>query len=205
MAGITPVSGYISGPWAAAVAFIIALSAFAGIWIIKGKLKIDDALDVSSVHGITGIIGSISIGFVASQDVNPAGPIGWFYGNFSQVYIQITAVALTIAWSGFWTSLLIICFRYSKFFKLTVEKEIEILGLDYYYHGDVAYSSLEAPEDPELEDPADNTVQGEGNGERERLNVNIQAVSNRDLTFLQVPVSARKTLSARHNIDTIHI
>ena len=51
MAGITPASGYIESYWAAILAVIIVLGAYAGIWILKGKLKIDDALDVSSVLG----------------------------------------------------------------------------------------------------------------------------------------------------------
>lgn len=206
MAGITPVSGYINGPYAALVAIIITLSAYFGIWLLKGKLKIDDALDVSSVHGITGIIGSLSIGFVASQGVNPDGPNGWFYGNFSQVYIQFTAVALTILWSAFWTSLLIICFRYTKFFKLTVEEEVEILGLDYYYHGDVAYYSLETPEIDTLEGNVEEIVPSH---EKNRLipSINIdggsiqETSSNRriqELQGLMVPAELRKTLSAKN-------
>ena len=144
MAGITPVSGYIQSYWAFIIAVIIALGAWFGIILIKDKLKIDDALDVSSVHGITGIIGALSIGFVAQTSVNPNGPNGWFYGNFSQVYIQLVGVLVAIIWSALWTGIFLFLFRFSKFFKLTVEPEIERLGLDHYYHGDVAYVDLEA-------------------------------------------------------------
>jgi Amt family ammonium transporter len=35
--------------------------------------RIDDALDVSSVHGVTGVIGSIAIGFCAQKSLNPDG------------------------------------------------------------------------------------------------------------------------------------
>jgi len=149
MAGITPASGYIQSEYAALAAVVIALAAYAGVYIIKGKLKIDDALDVSSVHGITGIVGSLAIGFIATSSVNPKGPDGWFYGNFSQVYIQAGGVLVAMAWSAFWTGLLIYLFTFSKFFRLTVSKEIEENGLDYYYHGNVAYDSLETPEETE--------------------------------------------------------
>jgi ammonia channel protein AmtB len=37
------------------------------------RCRIDDALDVSSVHGVTGIIGSIAIGFCAQKSLNPDG------------------------------------------------------------------------------------------------------------------------------------
>jgi len=144
MAGITPASGYIQSYWAFIIAIIISLSAWFGIILIKAKLKIDDALDVSSVHGITGMVGALSIGFVAQSAVNPNGLTGWFYGNFSQVYIQLVGVIVAILWSGFWTWLLLFLFRFVKFFKLTVEPEIERLGLDHYYHGHVAYVDLES-------------------------------------------------------------
>lgn len=198
MAGITPASGYIESYWAAIVAVIIVLGAYGGVWLLKGKLRIDDALDVSSVHGITGIIGSLSIGFVASSAVNPQGPDGWFYGNPSQIYIQLGGVAMAIAWSSFWTLILIFAFRFSKFFKLTVEEEVEILGLDYYYHGDVAYDSLETPK--ELLNEEQQSILN--------ANVNIQTNSNRSFAaeddINRIPYEVRRTLSAR-NTSTVHV
>jgi len=200
MAGITPASGFIESYWAAIIAVIIVLGAYGGIWLLKGKLKIDDALDVSSVHGITGIIGSLSIGFVASSDVNPQGPNGWFYGNFSQVYIQAGGVLLAIAWSSFWTILLIVIFRFSKFFKLTVEEEIEILGLDYYYHGDVAYKDLETPEDPgEGEDTA--LLGSTPSAIPNRASIQTGSWRGFDEAAASIPYDLRKTLSARSNED----
>mmetsp|Transcript_2779 Transcript_2779/g.9805 ORF Transcript_2779/g.9805 Transcript_2779/m.9805 type:complete len:543 (+) Transcript_2779:250-1878(+) len=159
MAGITPVSGYIESSWAAFVAVIIAVSAYLGIILFKDKLRIDDALDVSSVHGVTGALGSIAVGFFASQSVNPDGPNGWIYGNFSQVYIQICAVLLTMAYSAFWTVILLFTFRLSKFFKLNVEEDIERVGLDYYYHGDVAYHHLETLDTDELDKLTSATIE----------------------------------------------
>lgn len=209
MAGITPASGYIESYWAAILAVIIVLGAYAGIWILKGKLKIDDALDVSSVHGITGIIGSLAIGFIASSEVNPQGPNGWFYGNPSQIYIQAGGVALAVAWSAFWTIVLVNLFRFSKFFKLTVEEEIEILGLDYYYHGDVAYHSLEAPEDEEIVDERDSLLRRSqpeaGYLTPEIVNIQNQTTSarlpTRNLDIHSIPLETRKTLSARWGSD----
>ena len=155
MAGITPVSGYIQSYWAFILAIIISLAAWGGVVLIKDKLKIDDALDVSSVHGITGIVGALSIGFVSQSEVNPNGPTGWFYGNFSQVYIQLVGVLVAMIWAGVWTAILLFLFKFSKFFKLTVDPEIEQLGLDAYYHGHVAYVDLESklPFDDDSDDP----------------------------------------------------
>jgi ammonium transporter, Amt family len=54
----------------------------------KEKLKIDDALDVSSVHGVTGILGTLAVGLIASSLINPAGPNGLIYGNHFQIGLQ---------------------------------------------------------------------------------------------------------------------
>ena len=40
----------------------MGLASFFGVKLIKGKFKVDDALDVSSVHGITGVVGSLCVG-----------------------------------------------------------------------------------------------------------------------------------------------
>ena len=147
MAGITPVSGYIESYWAALVALIIVLGAYFSIILFKNILKIDDALDVSSVHGVTGVIGSLSIGFVAEKAVNPAGDNGLFYGNPNLLWIQIVGVSVTIIWSCIWTLVFLFFCGFFKFFKLTVEPEVELKGLDSYYHGDVAYIDLETHRD----------------------------------------------------------
>ena len=76
--------------------------------LLKDKLRIDDALDVSSVHGITGIVGSLAVGFCASQEVNPGVLDGLFYGGGgTQLAYQVIAVAIAGAWAGLWT--IIIC------------------------------------------------------------------------------------------------
>lgn len=60
LAGITPASGYINPLFAPLVGCLIGIGSYYGIIFFKGKLRIDDALDVSSVHGLPGIIGSVS-------------------------------------------------------------------------------------------------------------------------------------------------
>ena len=188
MAGITPASGYIESYWAFIIAIFISLGAFFGIWFFKGKLKIDDALDVGSVHGITGIIGSLAIGFCASTQVNPQGPDGLFSPvnhNPKQIGYQLLGVVLAIGWSTFWTLVLLLIFRFSKFFKLTVEKEIEILGLDYYYHGDIAYLDLETP--------------------MEQLNDETAIVATHENEYGEVTPIVRQTLSAKLNINDVRI
>ena len=63
---ITPASGFIVG--------LLCGVGYGGVLLFKERLGIDDALDVSSVHGLTGVIGSLLIGVYATSDVNPDGP-----------------------------------------------------------------------------------------------------------------------------------
>ncbi len=70
LAGITPASGYID-TWAALVlGAILGVTAYGSLVLFKEVLHIDDALDVGSIHGVPGIIGSIAIGCVR---VSPCG------------------------------------------------------------------------------------------------------------------------------------
>jgi ammonium transporter, Amt family len=67
MAGVTPAAGYITHGSALVLGGILGSAACSAAWAIRLKFNVDDALDVSSVHGLTGIIGSIYIGFCSSN------------------------------------------------------------------------------------------------------------------------------------------
>lgn len=66
LAGITPASGYVSTQSALCIGLLLGIVSYWGVEIIKFRLHVDDALDVSSVHGLTGIVGSLAIGVCAS-------------------------------------------------------------------------------------------------------------------------------------------
>jgi ammonium transporter, Amt family len=55
---------------------------------------IDNAVDVSSVHGISGIIGSLPIGIFASSLINSAGPNRLLFGSPHQLLIQAIGVGV---------------------------------------------------------------------------------------------------------------
>ena len=59
MAGITPASGYINVPSAVVVAVLLGIVSYAATVLIKHKLRIDDALDVSCVHGTYALLAQI--------------------------------------------------------------------------------------------------------------------------------------------------
>ena len=98
LAGVTPAAGFITAQSSFLLGIVLGFASYYGILLIKEHFKIDDALDVSSVHGITGIVGSIAIGLVATTIINPNGPNGLLYGNSIQLAIQ----ALGVAVAGYW-------------------------------------------------------------------------------------------------------
>ena len=102
-------------------------------------MKIDDALDVSSVHGVTGIVGSLAIGLVASTLINPAGPDGLLYGNPMQLAIQALGVGVAAA-LGFGGTIIIMKIIDATI-GLKVRDEEEDIGLDITQHAERAYVS----------------------------------------------------------------
>ena len=137
LAGVTPASGFITAQSSFFLGIVLGFASYYGILLLKERLKIDDALDVSSVHGITGIIGSIAIGLVATTVVNPSGPDGLLSGNAMQLAIQALGVAVA-AILGF-VGTTVIMKIIDKTIGLKVQSEEEEIGLDITQHAERAY------------------------------------------------------------------
>ena len=102
LAGVTVALGFISINSAMVLGVVIGVASFLAIKLIKEKLKIDDVLDVGSVHGISGIVGTLAVGILAVQSINPSGPNGMLAGNFSQIGIQALGMerAISLSFGG---------------------------------------------------------------------------------------------------------
>ncbi|HBP65085.1 MAG TPA: ammonia channel protein [Desulfosporosinus sp.] len=137
LAGVTPASGFISAQNSFFLGIVLGFASYYGILLIKRHLKIDDALDVGSVHGITGIIGSLAIGIIASSLINPAGPNGLLYGNLTQIGIQALGVAVA-AILGFGGTIIIMKVI-NAVIGLRVKEVEEEVGLDITEQGETAY------------------------------------------------------------------
>ena len=141
LAGITPASGFVSAEHAFVIGIAIGVISYSGVVLFKEKLHIDDALDVSSVHGVAGIVGSLAIGIFASSMINPAGPNGLLFGNPDQLWIQAVGVgvAAAIGFGGTWILMQII----KHLIGVRVTAEVEDVGLDISEHAESAYSDEE--------------------------------------------------------------
>jgi len=105
------------------------------IEFIEKKLRIDDAIGASSVHGVVGVWGTIVIGL---WGVNGDTGIGLFNGGgFDQLISQIIGSLAYSIWAIVFA--FIFFFILKKSMGLRVTKEEEIAGLDIAEHGIRAY------------------------------------------------------------------
>lgn len=141
LAGITPASGFVSVEHSFVIGIAIGIASYSTLVIFKEKLKIDDALDVSSVHGTAGIIGSLAIGIFASSAINPAGPNGLLFGNPEQLGIQAFGVAVAggLGFGGTFIIMKVLDFLVG----VRVSPEVEDAGLDISEHAERAYADEE--------------------------------------------------------------
>ena len=141
LAGITPASGFVSVEHSFVIGIAIGIASYSTVVIFKEKLRIDDALDVSSIHGTAGIIGALAIGIFASTAVNPAGPDGLLFGNPEQLLIQAigVGVAAGLGFGGTYIIMKVLDFLIG----VRVSPEVEDAGLDISEHAERAYADEE--------------------------------------------------------------
>ena len=89
-----PASGYVAPLPALMIGLVAGLVCFAAVEL-KGRLALDDSLDVVGVHLVGGIVGALLTGVFASLVVNPAGADG----SIAQVGRQAAAVVVTLIFS----------------------------------------------------------------------------------------------------------
>ena len=132
LVGITAGCDAVSPVGAAIIGLICGTLMIFSVEFIEHKLKIDDPVGASSVHGVCGFTGTILTGLFAVDG-------GLFYGGGIDMFlVQLTGAVVIGLWAaamGF-----IIFFSLNKIHGLRVEKRIEEEGLDVYEHGESAYN-----------------------------------------------------------------
>ena len=138
LATVTPASGYIGIPGGLILGFSGGLFCYLAVDYIRGKLLIDDSLDVFAVHGVGGILGTLLVAFLATSTFSGLGlPEG--QTAMSQFVVQIKAVVLTVIWTSIFTYLILKVT--SLIVPLRVDEQEEIEGLDLRSHGEKGYHS----------------------------------------------------------------
>ena len=135
LVAITPACGFVGFSGAIIIGLGASLISYFAVYNLKARFGYDDALDVFGVHGLSGVWGLIATGLFASPAINSAA--GLFYGNPSQLLIQIIAVVATAAYT-FIVSWLIAKLL-DKTMGLRVDEKAEVGGLDNYLHEESGY------------------------------------------------------------------
>lgn len=132
LVGITAGCDLVSPVGALVIGLICGVVLVYAIEYIDTKLRIDDPVGASSVHGVCGILGTLLTGLFAVDS-------GAFYGHgmafFGAQLFGIVCIDLWAAGTGF-----LLFWGIEKIAGLRVDKRIEEEGLDIYEHGESCYN-----------------------------------------------------------------
>jgi Amt family ammonium transporter len=128
LVAITPASGFVAPGAALLIGLIAGVVCFFAATTVKHALGYDDSLDAFGVHCVGGIVGALLTGVLASE------AIGGVAGSIGQLWIQIEGVALTLAWSGIGSFIILKVIDLA--IGLRVSEDVERDGLDLGLHGE---------------------------------------------------------------------
>jgi Amt family ammonium transporter len=134
LVAITPACANVSPLGAIALGIAAGVASALAVGL-KFKLGYDDSLDVVGVHLVSGIIGTVAIGFLATPT---QGPAGLFYGGgTTQLVAQSLAALCSIVFTGVMT--FIIAYPIHKLMGFRISERQEIAGADLSLHAETAY------------------------------------------------------------------
>ena len=133
---ITPASGFVGPGGAVVIGVAAGLVCFMATQFLKRTLHVDDTLDVSPVHGVGGVVGTILTGVFVSA---PLGGVGYAAGMdmARQVGVQALGVVAVAGWCMALTWLLLKVIDATVGLRVTEDQERE--GLDLALHGERGY------------------------------------------------------------------
>ncbi|WP_320174137.1 ammonium transporter [Maridesulfovibrio sp.] len=131
LVAITPAAGFVTPMASIVIGFGGGMVCYGGV-LMKSKFGYDDSLDVVGIHGLGGTYGAIVTGLFAS-----IGAEGLFYGNASQLWIQIESCIAT--WAYCFTVSWILFKLIDKFYGLRPSEEEEVAGMDVSDHSETGY------------------------------------------------------------------
>ena len=112
---------------------IVGVGSYAGAFFFKDVLRIDDALEVSAVHGVSGVLGALYIGVAAS------GSSGGITASGNQFGLQLFGLFFVMAYTATVTwGITVVCRVVLGPMRVTAQEEED--GLDTAEHQEVAYN-----------------------------------------------------------------
>ncbi|MDR2348674.1 MAG: ammonium transporter [Bifidobacteriaceae bacterium] len=141
LVAITPAAGFVSPLGAIAIGLAAGVLCALAVGL-KYKLGYDDSLDVVGVHLVGGLVGTVLIGFFATEsNLWDGAKAGLFYGGgAAQLGAQVTAALFAVVYSGVLTGL--IGFVIKATIGWRVAEAEEVSGIDLAEHGESAYETI---------------------------------------------------------------
>ena len=106
LVAITAPCAFVTAPSAVLIGGIAGVLVCVAVVFIERNLKIDDPVGASSVHGVCGLWGVLSVGLLADGTYGDGtngvagGVRGLFYGDASQLGAQLIGITTNIVWVG---------------------------------------------------------------------------------------------------------
>ena len=130
LVAITPACGSLS-PTGSIILGAVAGGASALAVGLKYRFGYDDSLDVVGVHLVSGLVGTIGIGLLATDG-------GLFYGDgVRQLVVQTVVALFAMLWAAVATLVVGLGIKYAMGWRISEEDEVE--GIDFTEHGEAAY------------------------------------------------------------------
>jgi len=136
LATVTPAAGFISPGAAIIFGALAAAICYPMIQVIKGKLGIDDSLDVFAVHGVGGMTGSLLLAVFLSESLGGTG-YNDGYNLVNQLAAQAAGIGVVAVWSAIASAVLAL--GVNLVFPMRVGEDAEYEGLDITSHGERAW------------------------------------------------------------------
>jgi ammonium transporter, Amt family len=146
LVAITAACAFVA-PWAAIlIGFVAGVIVVLGVLLVE-KLKIDDPIGALAAHGMAGVWGTLSLGFLtvpALSEKLATGSAGLFYGGgLHQLGIQALGLAAVGAFT--FTASFLVLWLFKVTFGIRTEPEVEAAGLDVSEHGMWGYPEFYIP------------------------------------------------------------
>lgn len=139
LVAVTPCAGFIGDASPLIIGAIAGVVCYLSLGL-KGRLNVDDSLDVIAVHLVGGLVGTVLLGLFADTSVNADGFNGVFYGGGVELLKdQVVAAVAVMAFSFVVTW--VIAQAIQRTIGLRVSESDELVGLDQSVHAESAYQA----------------------------------------------------------------
>ena len=138
LATVTPASGFIGVPGGIILGLAGGYICYVAVDLIRGKLGIDDSLDVFAVHGVGGVLGSLLVAVLATDAFSGMGLAeGITVGG--QLLVQTKSILITVIWTAVASFIILKIAAVAGGLRVNDDSELE--GLDLSQHGERGYHS----------------------------------------------------------------